>query len=48
MMSVLFQIDEVLYVKIQNLTGKVKPNPVEVKKLINKLLNDASTNNLGR
>ena len=47
-MSVSIQIDEVAYVKIQNLLGKVKPNPADAKKLFNELLNDAATNNYKR
>lgn len=43
MMSVSIQIDEVAYVKIQNLLGKVKPNNAEVKKAFLQLLDDATT-----
>ena len=47
-MSVTIQIDEVAYVKIQNLLGKVKPNNAEVKKLFSQLLDDRATNNYKR
>ena len=43
MMSVSIQINEVDYVKIQNLLGKVKPNNAEVKKAFLQLLDDATT-----
>ena len=48
MMSVSIQIDEVAYVKIQNILGKVKPNNAEVKKLYAQLLDDRATNNYKR